>query len=335
MREALDTLRAAYRKGLSARHQLLLEAEPLRSPAGTAAPSAVGARMPRDYRCRVVTAAVAAESAAAALRGGSNGAADGSRLRRHFPPASTEPDSYTVIKFNTLDDAMLHSGSEAGRPPRWRCQVPARLARPCTLALPWPHLRFCAEWVCAPPASLSPVPAAVPSAQAPCRCEAAHWTSNILPLCAEATLLSSPPPHHHHPPPTLPPTYTHLAVMTNDGRADVDFRFRLSPEEAEVVGRAPHPPQSLILLGRSGTGAAAGAWRRMGLGLRAPRGGATLCWDAAARVPAASGCLRRGGCTDARLGWMEGGCSRATSALPRCRAGPPCRQDNVRRVPHV
>ncbi|KAL4457799.1 hypothetical protein ABPG75_012664 [Micractinium tetrahymenae] len=116
VREALDTLRASYRKGLSARHQMLLEAEPLRSSASVAAHTAAGARLPRDYRCRVVTAAAAAkaaataaEAAAAALRGGAGGAAGGSRLRRHFPPASTEPDSYTVIKFNMLDDAMLHS----------------------------------------------------------------------------------------------------------------------------------------------------------------------------------------------------------------------------------
>jgi hypothetical protein len=43
-------------------------------------------------------------------------------------------------------------------------------------------------------------------------------------------------------------------VMTDEGRSDVDFRFRLSPAEMDVIEHAPHPPQSLILLGRSGTG---------------------------------------------------------------------------------
>lgn len=109
--------------------------------------------------------------------------------------------------------------------------------------------------------------------------------------------------------------------MTNEGQTDVDFKFRLSPEETvgpcrdggppeitllpltcqeahaaagcvhfrlapytaqrtcqqptsiaaplpqvqEIIERQPHPPQSLILLGRSGTGAwgaaaGAGCW---------------------------------------------------------------------------
>lgn len=163
VREALDTLRAAYRKGLSARHQVLLEADPLRSPASVAAHAAAGARLPRDYRCRVVTAAAAAKAAAAAaeaaaeaLQGGAGGVAGGSRLRRLFPPASTEPDSYTVIKFNMLDDAMLHSGRWAGRPPAgaancWGIMLGAACWRALTCVLP-----FCVKQNALFPPSLTP-----------------------------------------------------------------------------------------------------------------------------------------------------------------------------------
>ncbi|PSC71609.1 TPR and ankyrin repeat-containing 1-like isoform A [Micractinium conductrix] len=148
VRDALDTLAASYRKGQSARHQLLLQPQPQRrGPAGAAA-GAAGEHLPGDYACKVVTRAEAVQAAAAAAKTGGGAAA----LRRHFPPASTEADSYTVLKFHPLDDAMLH------------------------------------------------------------------------------------------------------AVMTNEGQTEVDFKFRLSPEETEIVERIPQPPQSLILLGRSGTG---------------------------------------------------------------------------------
>ena len=110
MRDALDTLAASYRKGQSARHQLLLQPQPQRrGPAGAAA-GAAGEHLPGDYACKVVTRAEAVQAAAAAAKTGGGAAA----LRRHFPPASTEADSYTVLKFHPLDDAMLHAGGWVG-----------------------------------------------------------------------------------------------------------------------------------------------------------------------------------------------------------------------------
>ena len=108
VREALDTIGASYRKGQTARRQLLLEAEPPRrsssgsgsaaSPRGAAAQEA---RLPLDYRCQVVSRAEAVEAGWEARE---------RQLRRYFPPASTEADSYTVLKFHPLEDSMLHAG---------------------------------------------------------------------------------------------------------------------------------------------------------------------------------------------------------------------------------
>jgi hypothetical protein len=103
VREALDTIGASYRKGQTARRQLLLEAQPLQpgsngSAGGVPAP---GPRLPLDYRCQVLSRAEAVEA---------GWEASGRQLRRYFPPASTEADSYTVLKFHPLEDSMLHAG---------------------------------------------------------------------------------------------------------------------------------------------------------------------------------------------------------------------------------
>lgn len=65
-----------------------------------------GLRLPLDYRAQEVDAATAAKAVAAAEARAGGGAAP--RLRRYVPPASTDPDAYTVVKFYALDDAMLH-----------------------------------------------------------------------------------------------------------------------------------------------------------------------------------------------------------------------------------
>ncbi|KAL4858033.1 TPR and ankyrin repeat-containing protein 1 [Chlorella vulgaris] len=149
-REALDLIASSYRKGRSARRQLLLEARPR---PGASGPVTQGVRLPSDYDSKCVDRAAAAEAAAAiAAEAASRGGGEGLVRRHYCPPASTEADSYTIIKFHPLEDSMLH------------------------------------------------------------------------------------------------------AVMTNEGQTDVDFKFRLSPAEADVVERSPYPPQSIILLGRSGTG---------------------------------------------------------------------------------
>lgn len=119
--------------------------------------------------------------------------------------------------------------------------------------------------------------------------------------------------------------------MTNEGRTDVDFRFRLSPEEAEIVERVPHPPQSLILLGRSGTGAVPLFPRQRS------HAAATIGFHCAALPSllvtrntvggrAAAPCQLP---LDVLPGHMT---PRAPSAAP---AAPPRRQDHVRGVPHV
>ncbi|EFN58513.1 hypothetical protein CHLNCDRAFT_140575 [Chlorella variabilis] len=160
--EALDLIAASYRKGQSARRQLLLEAHRGGGGSGNGGGNGVQeVRLPADYRSREVDRAAAATAAAAIAAEAAAGGGKGVLRRRYFPPASTEADSYTVLKFHPLEDAMLHS------------------------------------------------------------------------------------------------------VMTNEGQTDVDFRFRLSPAEADVVERMPYPPQSLILLGRSGTGKTTVALFRM------------------------------------------------------------------------
>lgn len=35
---------------------------------------------------------------------------------------------------------------------------------------------------------------------------------------------------------------------------EVEFPFRVSEQELDIIERVPHPPASMLLLGRSGTG---------------------------------------------------------------------------------
>jgi hypothetical protein len=100
VREALEHLGASYGKGSSARRQLLLQPQAGRS-------AEPGTRLPLDYRCREVDRATA-EAAAAASPAGRGGAG----CRRCFPPASTEADAYTLVKFYPLEDGMLHAGGD-------------------------------------------------------------------------------------------------------------------------------------------------------------------------------------------------------------------------------
>ena len=44
------------------------------------------------------------------------------------------------------------------------------------------------------------------------------------------------------------------AVMSGLAEAQVDFMFKLSPQERDLITMVPSPPSSIILLGRSGTG---------------------------------------------------------------------------------
>jgi hypothetical protein len=107
-RETLDLIASSYRKGRSARRQLLLEARPR---PGASSPATQGVRLPSDYDSKCVDRAAAAEAAAAiAAEAASRGGGEGLVRRRYCPPASTEADSYTIIKFHPLEDSMLHAG---------------------------------------------------------------------------------------------------------------------------------------------------------------------------------------------------------------------------------
>lgn len=155
--EALDLIAASYRKGQSARRQLLLEAHRGGGGSGNGGGNGVQVpgwhwekgqqsslvhpctvschvlmdllssllslplqevRLPADYRSREVDRAAAATAAAAIAAEAAAGGGKGVLRRRYFPPASTEADSYTVLKFHPLEDAMLHSGEQASWGPR-------------------------------------------------------------------------------------------------------------------------------------------------------------------------------------------------------------------------
>lgn len=72
-----------------------------------AARSSQAGRLPLDFNSKQVTRAAAAQAAAEAAKAAGQG---GGRVRRYFPPASTDADSYTVLKFHPLEDSMVHAG---------------------------------------------------------------------------------------------------------------------------------------------------------------------------------------------------------------------------------
>lgn len=69
--------------------------------------SSQAGRLPLDFNSKQVTRAAAAQAAAEATKAAGQG---GGRVRRYFPPASTDADSYTVLKFHPLEDSMVHAG---------------------------------------------------------------------------------------------------------------------------------------------------------------------------------------------------------------------------------
>jgi hypothetical protein len=44
------------------------------------------------------------------------------------------------------------------------------------------------------------------------------------------------------------------AVLHGQREDEVEFPFRLSEQELDIIEKVPHPPASMLLLGRSGTG---------------------------------------------------------------------------------
>lgn len=43
-------------------------------------------------------------------------------------------------------------------------------------------------------------------------------------------------------------------MLRGQGEDEVEFPFRVSEQELDIIERVPHPPASMLLLGRSGTG---------------------------------------------------------------------------------
>lgn len=44
------------------------------------------------------------------------------------------------------------------------------------------------------------------------------------------------------------------AVLRGQREDEVEFPFRVSEQELDIIEKVPHPPASMLLLGRSGTG---------------------------------------------------------------------------------
>lgn len=94
-------------------------------------------------------------------------------------------------------------------------------------------------------------------------CQAPHavpaWVAPSSRRPAAPAPLPAPPLPLH-----LPPRFYRLsselvrAVMAGLDDGAIDFSFRVSPAEQEVIEMVPDPPRAVILLGRSGTGARSG-----------------------------------------------------------------------------